>query len=141
MSFREKSAWLMTIILIIAGANYFLQIYWLSNAAGQVIPPIPPMTIAYIILIVIAAIIGHAIIALIAPTEANTPMDERERGIEHRAGNWSGMILGAGAIAGLIHFSMNGNGNLLFHIIVGSLLVAQIAEYASQIWFYRRGFA
>lgn len=141
MSFREKSAWLMVIILIIAGANYFLQIYWLSNAAGQVIPPIAPMTIAYIILIVIAAIIGHAVIALIAPTEANAPMDEREKRIEHRAGNWSGMILCVGAIAGLIHFSVNADGNLLFHIIVGSLLVAQISEYVSQIWFYRRGFA
>lgn len=140
MSFREKSAWLMAIILVVAGANYIWQITALSALAGQVVPPIPPLTIVYIVLIVIAAIIGHTIIALLAPSEANAPMDERERQIGHRAGNWAGLILGVGAIAGLWHYSVNGDGNFLFHLIVCSLLAAQIAEYLGQIWMYRRGY-
>ena len=55
-----------------------------------------------------------------------------------RAGNWSGTILGLGMVTALLHYLQHGNGNLLFHTMLGSLIVSQIAEYAFQIALLRR---
>ena len=140
MSFHEKSAWLMAVILTLCGLKYFQQVVAMSKAAGEIIAPSLQMLSSFTISIVVLAIVGHIVTAVMAPKEANADPDERERGIFNRAGNLSGYILGFGAIAGLLHFLFIANGNLLFYIIFASLLLAQIAEYALQIFYYRRGY-
>ena len=76
--------------------------------------------------------------ALLTPKEANAPADERERPLLDRAGHWSGVVLGAGAVTSLLHFFDHQDGVLLFHMIMGSLILSQIAEYAFQITLIRR---
>ena len=56
-----------------------------------------------------------------------------------RAGNWSGLVLGAGCIMALGNYLLHANGNLLFHGILLSLLVATVAESGFQLWLFRRG--
>lgn len=141
MSFREKSAWAMMIILI-AGALFYFNLIWIaSKALGQASPPIIPFVIAYVVLIVIASIVTMAALAIATPNEANAPADERERRAESQAGNLSGIVLGLGVITGLLHYSVSMDGNMLFHIAFASLMLSQIAEYGLQIWFYRKGVA
>ncbi|QTH63095.1 hypothetical protein J1N51_10105 [Psychrosphaera ytuae] len=140
MSFHEKSAWLMAVILTLCGLSYFQKVFAMSQAAGEVIAPSLQMLSSFTVSIVVLAVIGHIVTAAVAPKEANTDPDERERTIFNKAGNLSGYILGFGAVAGLFHFLFKGDGNLLFYIVFASLLVAQIADYALQIFFYRRGF-
>lgn len=139
MSFREKTAWVMMIILTGAGLWYFRMIYIASSAMDGVAPIIPAFLVAYVILIIIASIILMSVIAVASPDEANAPADEREKILQDKAGNWSGYILGFGVIAGIIHYSVNADGNLLAQLCFGSLMLSQIGEYALQIWFYRRG--
>jgi hypothetical protein len=139
ISFREKTAWAMGLILTIGGLFYFSQVIRLSRAIGQTAPPIIGFVIAYVILIVIASIVLFSVLGATAPKEADSPADERERQIESRAGHWAGTLLGIGVFAGLIHFWANADGNLLFHICFASLMISQIAEYAFQIILYRRG--
>jgi hypothetical protein len=87
---------------------------------------------------VIGSVAAQVALALSAPNEANAPADERERPALQRAGNWSGVVLGVGAVTSLLHYLQHGNGNLLFHMVLGSLIVAQIAEYVFQIALLRR---
>ncbi|MEZ5998619.1 MAG: hypothetical protein R3B98_07995 [Hyphomonas sp.] len=139
MSFREKTAWAMGLILTAGSVFYFSKVIGLSRAIGHTAPPIIGFIIAYVILIVIASIVLFSVLGASSPKEANSPADERERQIESRAGHWSGTLLGLGVFAGLWHFWAYADGNMLFHVVFGSLMASQIAEYAFQIFLYRRG--
>ena len=79
-------------------------------------------------------------LALSSRREANAPADERERLVQQRAGNWSGLVLATGAVLSLGHFMVRADGNMLFHLVMASLIVAQIAEYAFRIFLVRRSF-
>ncbi len=139
MSFREKTAWAMGMILLAGAFWYFSKVIGLSATLGHTAPPIPGFVIAYVILIVIASIVLMSALAASSPKLADAAADERERQIESRAGHWSGSMLGLGIFAGLVHFWIHADGNMLFHIAFASLMLGQIAEYIFQIVLYRRG--
>lgn len=139
MSFREKSAWAMALILIGGALFYFDKVVSLSRATGETAPPIIGFIIAYVVLIVIASIIIMSVLAVSAGKEANAPADEREKIISDKAGNWSGYVLTLPALGALWHYSVSMDGNLLFHLIFLSLMLSQISEYVFQIFLYRRG--
>jgi hypothetical protein len=139
MSFREKSAWAMALILIGGAIFYFDKVVSLSRATGETAPPIIGFVIAYVILIVIASIIIMSVLAVSAGKEADAPADEREKIIADRAGNWSGYVLVIPALGALWHYTVHGDGNMLFHLVFLGLMLSQISEYMFQIFLYRRG--
>jgi hypothetical protein len=136
MSFREKSAWVMAAVMILAGLWYLKAVIGAAGAAA----PAPASTFAaFTMLVVLASVVAQVVLALSAPKEANAPADERERPALQRAGHWSGIVLAACAVLSLGGFLYRPDGNLLFHLVLGSLIVSQIAEYAFQIALLRRG--
>ena len=139
MSFREKTAWGMGAILVLAGVWYFQRVVGLSEALGETAAPNLRFVIGYIVLVILASIAANIVIASAAGKEAEVPADERERAILDKAGHWAGYVLAVGAVAGLWHFGWRHDGNLLFHIVFGALMLSQIAEYAFQIFLFRRG--
>lgn len=139
MAFKEKSAWVMSIALIVAGAFYAWSVFIIWQAAGMVPPPNVLGLAVGVVIIIAIAIFGHIVAAIGNPMDANAPEDERDRLVVWRAGNLGGLVLGALSMTGLFHFAVLGNGNLLFHMIIGALTLSQLAEYALTIWYYRRG--
>jgi hypothetical protein len=137
MSFREKSAWVMAVLMIGAGLYYLSLVLAASRSLGVTAPPVG-IFVAYTILVVAGSVAAQGVLALLSPREANAPADERERPLLQRAGHWSGVVLGFGAVTSLLTFLVHADGNLLFHMILGSLIVSQIAEYAFQIALFRR---
>ena len=137
MSFREKSAWVMAVLMSLAGLYYLNLVVGASRELGAPPPPVG-IFIAYVVVVVIVSVAAQVGLAVSAPKEANAPADERERPALQRAGNWSGLVLAAGAVASLLHYLQHGDGNLLFHTVLGSLIVSQIAEYVFQIALLRR---
>ena len=139
MTFHEKSAWIMSLLLIIVG-GWYLKIVWnLSQELGQTAPPIPPLVIIAGVLVAVGATVGHTLLAIINPKDADETKDERDKQVLRRSGNIAGYVLGVGCFAGLWNFLVKADGNLFFHIIVFSLIASQIAEYFLTIYFYRRG--
>ena len=138
MSFREKSAWLMTAALLLTGLFYFSFVVRLSSELGEIAPPLLPAVGLYIGLLIVLAVIGHILAAAFAPKDASADMDERDRLIAARSGNLSGYILAAGVLLALGHYLAAYNGNALFHGVFASLLISQMAEYGLRIVFYRR---
>ena len=138
MSFREKSAWLMTAALLVTGLFYFSFVVRLSSELGEIAPPLLPVVGLYVVLLVVLAVLGHVLVAAFAPRDAGADMDERDRLIAARSGNLSGYILAAGVLLALGHYLVAYNGNALFHGAFASLLISQLAEYGLQIFFYRR---
>jgi hypothetical protein len=76
MSFHEKSAWIMSIILIAFGAIYFNTVYAMSSSAGFLVDPFPSLLIKYTVAMVIIIAVGHAVIAIMSPKDANAQPDE-----------------------------------------------------------------
>lgn len=138
MSFREKSAWVMALLMTSAGFYYLHIVRAASKALGETASPI--IAIALVILIVVGSVVVQVVLAVSSPREANTSADERERQIQLRSSHWSGFVLAAGVVSSLGHFLAYSDGNMLFHLILGSLIVSQIAEYAFQILLVRRSF-
>ena len=137
MAYREKSAWVMVAVMTLAGLYYLNLVLTASRSLGGVVPP-TSILIAYVFLVVIASIVAQVALAASSPKEANAPADERERPALDRAGNISGVILGFGIVISLLYFLYRGEGYLLFHMAMGSLIIAQIAEYVLQIVLLRR---
>ena len=139
MTFHEKSAWIMGVLLTLIVAWYTNTVLQASLALGETSPPVLPHIALATIVLVAGAIASHILIATINPEDADDTEDERDRQVLRRAGNIAGYVLGTGAFAGLWNYMIQKDGHLLFHIIVVSLILAQIAEYFLTIAFYRRG--
>ena len=137
MSFREKSAWVMAVLMAAAGLYYLDMAVTASREASLAAPPVG-IFIPFTGVVVIATIVAQVMLAIRTPAEANAPADERERPLLDRAGRWSGIVLGAGAVSSLLFFLHRQDGVLLFHAMVASLILSQVAEYAFQIALIRR---
>jgi len=132
MSFKEKSAWVMGLIMLATGLWYAQLV-----AAAPQAPVIGPL-VPYVLAVIVLSIVAQVILAILSPKEADAPADERERAAIDRAGNWSGMVLGFGVITAVIMYIGGWSATLLVHAVIGSLIVSTIAEYALQIYFFRR---
>lgn len=136
MSFREKSAWAMALVTGIAGLWYLNTLV----ALGADATPAPlGLLIRYVIVIVVASVAAQVTLAILTPTEAEAPADERERLVLDRAGSQAGDVLAFGLLVSLGWFLMERDGNLLFHMAFFSLIVAQTVQYLLQAVRLRRG--
>lgn len=137
--FREKTAWAMAAILTGGAIFYFRMVVALSAELGRTAPPVIGFVIAYVIVIAIVSAILMASLAILSPRDADAPADERERIITDRAAHWSGYVLLVPLLGALWHYSVNQDGNMLFHLAFLSLMIGQISEYIFQIYLFRRG--
>lgn len=137
MAFNEKSAWVMTVSLLIGGVFYFGLVTAMSAAIGQLAHPILPLVVIYTVILIVFAVIGHIAIAALSPKEANAPLDERERRIIERSGHVSGYIFGIGVVLSLGTYLLFHSGDILFYGVFASLMIGQLAEYVVQIFLFR----
>ena len=141
MAFREMTAWIMSMALLLGGLFYFGVVITGSQGLGASMPPLIPIIAIYIGILVIIAIIGHIGAALTSLDSANAPMDERELDIERRASTLSDGIMGIGVLLSLGTYLLRYDGNQLFHLVFAALMVSQFVQYAAQIFLYRRQYA
>lgn len=139
MSYREKSAWAILILLVSAAAFYAFEVGGAWMLGGEAPKPSFKLAAVYVGIVVVGIIITQSSIAASVGGEADEPADERENAAIQKAGNWSGILLAFGVVAGALHFYEYDDGRLMFHIIIGALMLSQIVEYALAIWYYRRG--
>ena len=131
MSFQVKSAWVMALLLTGAGAVYFAAVRDASRALGTTAPAV--VVVGFVLLVVVGSLVTHLLLALAFPRQASAPTDERDRQLLHRAGHASSYVLAVGVMLSLGHYLVRGDGNMLFHLTVASLIAAQIVEYGLQI--------
>lgn len=137
MSFKEKSAWLMLLALGIATTLYTYSVILISKEIGELVPPIMPSLIAYTVILVIISVVGHIVLALLSPREANSITDEREKIIFARAGSASSFVMGFCIVISLGIYLFTYSGHLLFYTVFGSLILSQLFEYVAQIFYFR----
>lgn len=138
MAFRETSAWIMSIALLLGGLFYYGVIITGSQELGASMPPLIPIVVIYVCILVVISIAGHIGAATISPKAANNSIDEREAQIVSRSRTLSDYIMGAGILISLGLYLVRYDGNQLFHLVFGTLMVAQLAQYIAQIILFRR---
>lgn len=127
---------MMGALMCVTGA-YYLTAYLAAVQAHGGAPPPLGVFVPYAVFVVVASIVVQIVLASVAPKAADQPPDERERPLLWRAGHWAGLVQGGLCIAAVLYVASSGDTAILFHLIVGGLIISQIVEYGLQIAFLR----
>ena len=136
-SFREKSAWISIVCLLVV----FIPFFWNSyrQFTGQV-DGSSGVTVAFGLLVAFVAleIVLHAVVALQAPAEARSPRDEREHLIEMRATRiaFQVLVLGALAAVGAVHLTRSAW--VIQQVVLLAIVVAELVKFTTQAVLFRR---
>jgi hypothetical protein len=136
MSFREKSAWISVVLILLVFGPYF----WLvgqSFAGGTHVHG--GTQFALILLFVVLEIVVHIAVAIQSPRDAEAPIDEREDLIDLRATRMAFYVLFGGALMSIFTLHFPVNVWTLSQLVLFSIVIAELVKFASQIVFYRRG--
>ena len=135
MSFREKSAWISFVCLLLLTLTFFV---------AQQHHPHDPQHHLYLALGVFSGFVLlqvglHVVVALQSPKDARTPKDERERFIELRAARIGFYSLVVGELIAMGAFHAHGRVNTMMWSVLFAILVAWLIKLGSEIVLYRRG--
>jgi hypothetical protein len=136
MSFREKSAWISLVLILLVFGPYF----WLvgQSLAGRTHVH-GGTQFALILLFVVLEIVVHIAVAIQSPRDAEAPTDEREDLIDLRATRMAFYVLFGGALMSIFTLHFPVNVWTLSQFVLFSIVIAELVKFASQIVFYRRG--
>jgi hypothetical protein len=137
-SFREKSAWISFVSILLVTGAYFWTVS--REYARQIAPQTAfKVQVGLLVGFVVVEIVLHIAIAMQAPSEARAPRDERERLIEMRATRVAFQVLVVGALAcvGLMHVTNSGRA-IAQHLLL-AVMVAELVRFGGQILYFRRG--
>ena len=136
MSFQEKSLWLMFVSLVTAFGLYFGTVLMLSKFPVNVAPHQIVFFVMVVVMLVILSIVGHIVIAIV---DRHTETDERDRLIALKGARNAAYVLATGVFMALCAALVT-EGNFVFtHVLLGFWVLAQLVEYGSQLFLYRRG--
>lgn len=135
MSFREKSAWISLVSILLVSGFYFLHVPW-------TLTPSPSADLARglvycVIAFVVIEIVAHAAVALRAPRDAQAPKDERERLIELKATRIAAYVYVVGSFAAVSTLHLGANQFAIGYGVLLAFVVAEVVNYTAQIVYYR----
>ncbi|MDP3737147.1 MAG: hypothetical protein Q8R02_07150 [Hyphomonadaceae bacterium] len=138
MSFREKSAWITLIsVLLTFGAFY--------GALGVgLVDPVSMHAfhfgLASIVILIVLQIVLHIVAAIMNPKDARTPLDEREKMIQARSHTlgYYVMMVGMLIVVVLTHVP---DTNFMTTVYLGvlTMVIAALSVAIAQIIMFRRG--
>ncbi|MBC9033625.1 hypothetical protein IAG41_14605 [Sphingomonas sp. JC676] len=140
MAYREKTAWLTLVAMLIAYGIYFALI-GVASRLGE--PGLVEMLwwfggITMVQLIVV--ILGSVLIAMQVGGEARIPADERDRAIARRGANTAYFVLMIGVIlVGVVMPLENLPAWRIVNAALLALVVAETVRYTIIVVSYRRG--
>lgn len=139
MSFREKSAWISLISILLVSGFFFLRVPSMMTPASH--PALVGGLLYCVIALVLIEVVAHVVVAMRAPQDAQAPKDERERLIELEAIRIAHYVFVVGvliAVSTMIHLGANVFA-MAYHLLL-AFVVAEVANYAARIVYHRRGF-
>ena len=139
MSFREKSAWVTLIALLLVSLLYGLHV------PNPLDPPNAHWAMHVLVLsvgvFVVIEVVAYLVLRLRNPEDAATPKDEREQLIDLKAiriAYYCFVVLSFLGIFMMMHVVRANPGSVGFAVTL-ALVVAEIARQLARIVFYRRG--
>ncbi len=139
MSFRDKSALVTIVALLIASVVYVASL--VSAAGGKPLVDVAyqPYLIGFVIVLVIVSVVGQIAVAVRSPKEATAPRDERERLITWRAGSVSAYVLEVGAFLAIALAMAQVDWFWIANTVLALWVLAEIVDGGVQLTLSRRG--
>ena len=137
MSFREKSAWISFVLILLLSLVYFSHAVVVA-AHQQGYEPLGHLFFALVGALVVLEIALHVAVAIRAPREASTDKDERDRLIDLKATHIAFPVLLVGALAANLPMHLGGGRWAMSQCIVLAIVIAELVRFGSQIVYYRR---
>ena len=139
MSFREKSDWLSFVSLCLLGI-YFAEIARGILSGSHPGGPYYYFTLFWVLVValILIQVVTHTVLAVRAPQDAKTPLDERERLIHLRAMRPAYFVLLAGTFLTIGTMHMGFNTWQFAHCILFVIWIAELLRYGMRLFYYRR---
>jgi hypothetical protein len=136
MSFREKSAWVTLVAILVVSGMYVMHVPRVFEASHWALMAM----IASLATFILIEVVAWLVLRLRNPAEARTPKDELEKLIELKALRIAAYVYFVGSfVAIFITIHLPGSGA---HRVGASVLLvfifAQIVNYTARIVYYRR---
>lgn len=138
MSFREKSAWISFVTILLVFGAYFWVIRQVLRGEVEYRAAFN-VEVGLLVAFVLLEIVLHIAIAMQAPNEARAPRDERERLIEMRATRVAFQVLVVGALAGVGTMHVTTSAWVMGQLVLLAVVVAELVRFGGQILYFRRG--
>ena len=137
MSFREKSAWVTLIAILLVIIIYLLHVPWHleQHTAGFAFHAF----FACMIMFIVIEVIAHIVLYLRFPKDALTPKDEREQLIDLKAVRLAAYVYVAGSFTAVASLHLGANNITIAYGVMLAFIVAEIVNYGMRIYYYRRG--
>ena len=136
MSFREKSAWISFVLIVLVFGPYF----WLVGRSFAGVGHVHAGTqFALITVFIVLEIVVHIAIAIQSPRDARAPKDEREVLIDLKATRTAFYVLFAGTLISIFTMHFRVTVWMLSQFVLFSIVVAELVKFARQITLFRRG--
>ena len=138
MSFREKSAWISFVSLLVVFGAYFWNVSRILHHAvdshrGAVI------SFGLIGAFVVIEIVLHIAVAMQSPKEAKAPRDEREQLIELKSTRVAFQVLVVGAFAAMGLMHITSSAFVVGQHILMAIVFAELVKFGVQIHYFRSG--
>lgn len=158
MSYKERSTWISLAILIYIWLEYFLALFSLNANSQLTVETVNSLLLSVVIKTIVLEILLQITIAIIDNKDANYSADERDILINLRGSRYAYGILSVGALLTVLYTVFPTLSTLaifpskellaidlpneykVMHFIIIFALVAEIAKFSTQLFFYRRGF-
>ncbi|MDJ0920000.1 MAG: hypothetical protein QNI84_02655 [Henriciella sp.] len=144
MSFWEKGYLATGLAVLVAGSGYFAIVWKQSLALGSLAPPNWILFSAY--LVVLMALSGVSFL-LLGRAEARSDdgpevgdFDERDRLIRMKSLSATSHVLSLGVYVPLVWFLFHQSGDLLFHSLIGGLVLAEATMCFLHVFNYNRAY-
>jgi hypothetical protein len=137
MPFREKSAWISLVLILVVFGPYF---WFVGRALAGRTHVHFGTQFALIGLFVVLEIVLHLAIAVQSPGDARAPRDERENLVDLKATRMAFYVLFAGVVTSILSLHYPISVWVLSQFVLFSVVAAELVKFGSQIVFFRRGF-
>jgi hypothetical protein len=140
MSFREKTAWITLITLVLASLLFIVH-----PPTDLTLAPDSDLFRFHVLMLSIATFVVIEVVAILvlrlkSPRDAKAPLDERERFIALKARSLAWYVLAVaslGSVMVTIHLGANEIG--LAYCVLASFVLSLVVNYVARIVYYRRG--
>lgn len=138
MSFREKSDWLSFVSLCLMGIYFAEVVRGLLGGAHPGGPYYFVLFWALVAVLVVIQVVTHIVLAIRAPDDARTPVDEREDLIHLRATRPAYFVLLVGTFLTIGTMHMGFSIWQFAHCVLFTIWFAELVRYGLRLYYYRR---
>lgn len=137
MSFREKSAWVTLIAILLVCTLFF------SHGPNIFVPHPHPAAfqamISCFVAFILIKIIAQVVLYVRNPKDARTPKDEREQLIDLKATRIASYVYVLGTFLAVLTLHHGATGRAVGYFVLLSFVIAEICNQTARIVYHRRG--